>query len=68
RGEFQPYPAGIRAQLVDLEKLQLVMDFLVEYRKNQIHILNAVSPAFTASFPFTDFVIGEYLRNGKGSI
>jgi L-2-hydroxyglutarate oxidase LhgO len=61
RGEFAPYPAGIRAQLVDLEEEKLVMDFLVEYRPNQIHILNAVSPAFTASFAFTDWVIEKFL-------
>ncbi len=59
RGEFKPYPPGIRAQLVDLNNLSLVMDFLVEKKENQIHILNAVSPAFTASFAFARYVLGD---------
>jgi len=33
------------------------MDFLVEKQQNQIHILNAVSPAFTASFAFAKYVL-----------
>ena len=59
RGDFKVYPPGIRAQLVDMKDLSLVMDFLVERKKNQIHILNAVSPAFTASFAFAKYVLGE---------
>jgi len=62
RGDFKIYPPGIRAQLVDLRDLSLVMDFLVEKQQNQIHILNAVSPAFTASFAFAKYVLEE-LRN-----
>jgi len=59
REEFKPLPAGIRAQLLNKEKLELVMDFLVKYQDNQIHILNAVSPAFTASFAFSKYVLGD---------
>ena len=62
RGEFKPYPPGIRAQLVDLRDLSLVMDFLVEKKENQIHILNAVSPAFTASFAFAKYVLENQKR------
>ena len=62
RGDFKIYPPGIRAQLVNLNDLSLVMDFLVEKQQNQIHILNAVSPAFTASFAFAKYVLEE-LRN-----
>ena len=58
RGDFKPYPPGIRAQLVDLRDFSLVMDFLVEKKDNQIHILNAVSPAFTASFAFAEYILG----------
>ena len=57
RGNFKPYPPGIRAQLVDLRDYSLVMDFLIERKENQIHILNAVSPAFTASFAFGEYVL-----------
>ena len=63
RGEFKPYPPGIRAQLVDLNDFSLVMDFLVEFKENQIHILNAVSPAFSASFAFAKYVLG--MKNEK---
>ena len=59
RGNFKVYPPGIRAQLVDMRDLSLVMDFLVERKENQIHILNAVSPAFTASFAFSRYVLGR---------
>jgi len=56
---FKNYPPGIRAQLVNLNDLSLVMDFLIEKTENQIHILNAVSPAFTASFAFAKYVLEE---------
>lgn len=60
---------GIRAQLLDIYSLQLVHDFVVETGKTSVHILNAVSPAFTASFPFTEYIVESYilkedLRNG----
>jgi len=48
---------GIRAQLLNKETHQLVMDFLVEHRKNSTHVLNAVSPAFTSSFSFSEHVV-----------
>ena len=40
---------GIRPQLVDWETKSLVMDFKVEKSGDQVHVLNAVSPAFTCS-------------------
>lgn len=52
---------GIRAQLLDKTKLQLVQDFVVEADKNSVHVLNAVSPAFTCAFPFAEFVCREYV-------
>ena len=52
---------GIRAQLLDKESLELVQDFIVEGDERSIHILNAVSPAFTCAFPFTEWVIDEYI-------
>jgi len=59
RGDFKPLTPGIRAQLLNKETNELVMDFLVEKKENQIHILNAVSPAFTASFAFSEFVLKD---------
>jgi L-2-hydroxyglutarate oxidase len=52
---------GIRAQLVDKRSLTLIQDFVVEGDKYSVHILNAVSPAFTASFPFARYVVEKYI-------
>ncbi len=52
---------GIRAQLLDKESLELVQDFIVEGDARSVHILNAVSPAFTCALPFTEWVIEEYI-------
>jgi len=53
---------GIRAQLLNTKTLELVQDFVVEADKTTIHILNAVSPAFTSSIPFTKWIVSEYIR------
>jgi L-2-hydroxyglutarate oxidase LhgO len=50
---------GIRAQLLDRDKMQLTMDFVVEYGENSTHILNAVSPAFTCAFSFSRLIVDE---------
>ncbi len=52
---------GIRAQLLDTKTLELVQDFIVEGDENSIHVLNAVSPAFTSSIPFTNWVVENYI-------
>lgn len=52
---------GIRAQLLNKRTKELVQDFVVEGDKNSIHLLNAVSPAFTCSFPFAAWVVDRYL-------
>jgi len=52
---------GIRAQLLDLKTMSLVQDFVVEEGEDSIHILNAVSPAFTCSFPFAGWVLDHYV-------
>jgi L-2-hydroxyglutarate oxidase LhgO len=43
---------GIRPQLIDIDSGKLVMDFVVIEDSNSIHILNAISPAFTSSMAF----------------
>jgi L-2-hydroxyglutarate oxidase LhgO len=53
---------GIRPQLVDWNKKELVMDFLVIKDANSVHILNAISPAFTSAFAFAQFVADNYLQ------
>jgi L-2-hydroxyglutarate oxidase LhgO len=52
---------GIRPQLVDWKNKELVMDFEVLRAENSIHILNAVSPAFTSAMAFAEFVVEKYL-------
>ena len=52
---------GIRAQLLDTTTRELVMDFVVKKGGASIHILNAVSPAFTCSMPFAAWVVETYL-------
>jgi L-2-hydroxyglutarate oxidase LhgO len=59
-GEFTR--PGIRAQLLDKARSQLVQDFVVEADKDSVHVLNAVSPAFTCAFPFAAFVWREYIN------
>lgn len=53
---------GIRAQLLDIETLELLQDFVVEGDDKSIHILNAVSPAFTCSFAFAQYVVNEIIE------
>jgi len=47
---------GVRAQLVDVEERDLVMDFLVQGDARSTHVLNAVSPGFTCALPFAEMV------------
>lgn len=58
---------GIRAQLYDHQAQKLVMDFMIEGNPQGIHILNAISPAWTASMPFAEYVVDkvEALHQGK---
>jgi L-2-hydroxyglutarate oxidase len=57
---FYEEKTGIRSQIFDNTSKNLINDFVVKkYNNNQIHILNAVSPAFTASFSFADYIIKE---------
>jgi L-2-hydroxyglutarate oxidase LhgO len=60
---------GIRAQLMNKHTLELVQDFVVEGDGSTVHVLNAVSPAFTSSFPFAKWVVENYVVNpGKSEI
>lgn len=47
---------GIRAQLVRVHDKRLEMDFVIEGDDKSMHILNAVSPGFTCSIPFSEYV------------
>jgi L-2-hydroxyglutarate oxidase LhgO len=53
---------GIRAQLVDIRKRKLEMDFVLEGDDQSMHILNAVSPGFTCCIPFSSYVCEEITK------
>jgi len=50
---------GIRAQLVNIRERRLEMDFCFEGDDRSFHVLNAVSPAFTCSMPFSLHVVNQ---------
>ena len=52
---------GIRPQLVDWKTKKLVMDFIILKDGDSLHILNAISPAFTCSMAFAKHVVKEFL-------
>ena len=52
---------GIRAQLFNLTTNKIVKDLLCLKGEKSLHIISAISPAFTASFSFADLVIDNYL-------
>jgi L-2-hydroxyglutarate oxidase LhgO len=54
--DIRPGNAGVRAQAVG-PRGEPIDDFKIERRRNSIHVLNAPSPAATASF-----AIGEYIN------
>ncbi|MDP2849108.1 MAG: L-2-hydroxyglutarate oxidase [Humidesulfovibrio sp.] len=53
--------AGIRPQLVDIKKNELVMDFVIEGTYNSVHVLNSISPAFTSSLFFSEMLFKKYI-------
>ena len=48
---------GIRSQIFDPLSKTLVNDFVIINQKHSTHVLNAISPAWTASFAFADHLI-----------
>lgn len=55
--KWSKYPAGIRAQIINLDTKTIEMDYIVQSDKNVVHILNAVSPGWTSAIPFTRWVV-----------
>jgi len=53
---------GIRAQLLDIQRSELVMDFCYEADERSLHVLNAVSPAFTCALPLSEHLADEIER------
>ena len=63
RGDLIPSrKVGIRPQLVNWKTKELVMDFVVLKDGNTLHILNAISPAFTTSMAFARWVVDEFVQ------
>ena len=54
---------GIRAQLFDKKSQVLVNDFVMEESYGSTHVLNAISPAFTASFELADLILDKSCFN-----
>lgn len=50
---------GIRPQLIEKKSLNFINDFLCEEINENIHIVNAVSPAFTSCFALAEFVVDK---------
>lgn len=57
---------GIRAQLLNKATLELVQDFVIEGDHQSMHVLNAVSPAFTCSIPFAQYVVDSISEKQGG--
>lgn len=51
--------AGIRPQLVNINTRKLEMDYILEKTDDSIHVLNAISPAFTASLAFSELIVNS---------
>ena len=50
---------GIRPQLYNKKSRNLVQDFLMLDGCSSTHIINAISPAFTASFELADYILDK---------
>jgi len=48
---------GIRPQLVNTKTKSIEMDYIIERTENSTHVLNSISPAFTSSFSFAEFIV-----------
>jgi L-2-hydroxyglutarate oxidase LhgO len=64
--DYQDFPvkgrAGIRAQLMRRSTGALEMDFVVRGDQASTHVLNAVSPAWTSSLAFAEYVVDDMHR------
>jgi len=56
----EPSPkVGIRPQLIDTRTGELVTDFVFARDERSLHVLNAISPAFTSSLAFAEVIADE---------
>ena len=54
-------PSGVRAQGIDSSG-NLMMDFEVKTHNNQVHVINAPSPAATSALSIADHIIENYIK------
>lgn len=50
---------GIRPQLINTKSRTLEMDYIVEKDENTLHVLNSISPAFTSSLAFNEWIVDQ---------
>jgi L-2-hydroxyglutarate oxidase LhgO len=53
--------SGIRAQLVDKNTGSFEMDFVIKTQGRITHVLNYVSPGWTAAIPFARYIVHQSL-------
>lgn len=50
---------GIRPQLINVKTKSLEMDYILEKTESSLHVLNAISPAFTSSLAFSEWIVEQ---------
>jgi (S)-2-hydroxyglutarate dehydrogenase len=50
---------GIRPQLINVREKRLEMDYVIEKSPDSLHVLNAISPAFTSSLAFAEWIVDQ---------
>lgn len=63
--KYEKKSPGIRAQLYDKIKKELVDDFIIKHSENSTHVLNIISPGFTCSFSLAQQIVEEVIDNKK---
>jgi (S)-2-hydroxyglutarate dehydrogenase len=63
---WKPGRPGIRAQLVDVRRWMLEDDFVYQGDDRSLHVLNAVSPAFTCALPLAEHLLSITERKRAG--
>ncbi|MBF0162456.1 MAG: L-2-hydroxyglutarate oxidase [Magnetococcales bacterium] len=56
---------GIRPQLIHRREKRLEMDYVIEKTENSLHVLNAISPAFTSSLAFAPWLVEQALASSS---
>ena len=59
---------GIRSQIFDNKSKTLFNDFVVIKQNKTVHILNAISPAWTSSFAMAKYIYQEFIEQNKKSL